>query len=251
MENDDLITNPTGVSNSFNKYYSNIAENILNKREYTGDGNFIKYMPAPIANSLSLAAVDADEVRNLIKTFDTGKATGPCSIPPKILHMICENIASPISKIANLSFLTGVHPERLKVAKVVPIFKSGSKMLTSNYRPISLLSNLNKIIEKLMFVRVFSFLDKENVIYDKQFGFRPKHSTNHAIISITEKIREALDHDKFACGVFVDLQKAFDTVNHEILLKKLHRYGIQGATYDWFKSYLTDRLQFVSILGFD
>ena len=90
-------------------------------------------------------------------------------------------------------------------------------MLTSNYRPISLLSNLNKILEKLMFVRVLSFLDKENVIYKQQFGFRPKQSTTHAIISITEKIREVLDKGKFACGVFVDLQKAFDTVNHEVL----------------------------------
>ena len=108
------------------------------------------------------------------------------------MHRIWENIANPISKLGNLSFLTGVHPERLKVAKVIPIFKSGSKILTSNYRPISLLSNLNKIMEKLMFVRALSFLEKENVIYDKQFGFRPKHSTNHAIISITEKIKKLL-----------------------------------------------------------
>ena len=102
-----------------------------------------------------------------------------------------------------------------------------------------------------MFVRVLSFLDKENVIYKQQFGFRPKHSTMHAIISITEKIREALDKGKFACGVFVDLQKAFDTVNHEVLLTKLYQCGIRGNTYEWFKAYLTDRLQFVSILGFD
>ena len=178
LENDDLVTNPTGVSN----------------------------MPDPIPNSLFLTAVDTDEVINLIKTFDTGKATGPCSIPPKILHIICENIANPISKIANLSFLTGVHPECLKIAKVVLIFKSGSKMLTSNYQPISLLSNLNKILEKPMFARVLLFLEKENVIYNNQFGFRPKHSTNHAVISIIETIREDIDNDKFSCGVFVDLQ---------------------------------------------
>ena len=102
-----------------------------------------------------------------------------------------------------------------------------------------------------MFVRVLSFLDNQNVIYKQKFGFRPKHSTTHAIISITEKIREALDKGKFACGVFVDLQKAFDTVNHEVLLNKLYQHGIRGNTYEWFKSYLTDRLQFVSILGFD
>ena len=198
-----------------------------------------------------LTETDTEEIMTLIKRFNVNKATGPCSIPPKILNMISESIAKPIVTIANLSFSTGVHPERLKVAKVIPIYKSGSKMLTSNFRPISLLSNLNKILEKLMFKRVYSFLEKENIIYNNQFGFRPKHSTNHALISITEQIKEALDNGQYACGVFVDFQKAFDTVNHEILLKKLYRYGIRGSTFNWFKSYLTDRLQFVSILGFD
>jgi retron-type reverse transcriptase len=124
-------------------------------------------------------------------------------------------------------------------------------MLTNNFRPISLLSNWNKIFEKLMFNRVHSFLEQEKIIYDNQFGFRPKHSTNHALISITEQIKENLDKDNYACGVFVDFQKAFDTVNHNILLKKLDRYGIRGPALNWFRSYLTNRLQYVSILGFD
>ena len=157
----------------------------------------------------------------------------------------------PIIKIANISFLTGIHPDHLKIAKVIPIFKSGSKMLTSNYRPILLLSNLNKILEKLMFSRVLTFLEKENLIFNSQFGFRPKHSTNHALINLTEQIKEALDQGQYAVGVFVDLQKAFDTVNHNILMQKLNRYGICGPVYDWFKSYLTNKQQFVSILGFD
>ena len=165
--------------------------------------------------------------------------------------MICDTIAYPIAKLANISFETDLHPERLKIEKVIPIFKSGSKMLTSNYRPISLLSNLNKIIEKIMFTRVHSFLQNENLIYKQQFGFRPKHSTTHALINITENIKEALDNGKSACGVFVDLKKAFDTVNHEILLQKMSRYGIHGPIHKWFKSYLSNRFQFVSILGFD
>jgi hypothetical protein len=249
--NDKNITEPKEISNAFNEYYSNIAQNILEKQKYSGDGNFIKFLSAPHERSLFLSDTGPDEVKNLINSFNTNKGTGPCSIPPKILNLICDSISNPIATIANLSFSTGTHPERLKIAKVIPVFKSGSKMLTSNYRPISLLSNLNKIFEKLMFNRVLPFLEQENIIFKNQFGFRPKHSTNHALISITERIKEALDSDKYACGVFVDFQKAFDTVNHSILLKKLDRYGIRGPALQWFKSYITNRLQYVSILGFD
>ena len=114
-----------------------------------------------------------------------------------------------------------MYPAKLKTSKTIQIFKKGSKLEASNYRPISLLSNLNKLLEKLMFSRVYKFSNKYNCIYNLQFGFRDKHSTNHTLIDITETIRSALDNDKTVCGVFVDLQKAFDTVNHEILIEKL------------------------------
>jgi hypothetical protein len=153
--------------------------------------------------------------------------------------------------IANISFASGIHPDKLKITKVIPIFKKGSKLIPANYRPISLLSNINKIIEKLVFPRVFNFLEDNKILYKLQYGFRPKHSTNHALIKITEKIRDALDHGKIAGGVFVDFQKAFDTVNHSILIKKLNHYGIRGEVGKWFASYLSNRKQFVSILGFE
>ena len=156
-----------------------------------------------------------------------------------------------MSKIFNLSFSTGTHPEKLRISKVIPVFKKGSRLSVCNYRPISLLSNLNKILEKLMFSRVYNFLEKYNCIYKLQFGFRLKHNTNHALINITETIRTALDNNKTVSGIFVDLQKAFDTVNHEILLEKLKHYGIRGITNEWFKSYLTNRRQYVSIYGYD
>ena len=156
-----------------------------------------------------------------------------------------------MSQIFNLSFETGTYPEKLKTSKNIPIYKKGSKLEPSNYRPISLLSNLNKILEKLMYSRVYKFLNKYNCIYNLQFWFREKHSTNHALINITESIRSALDNDKTVCGIFVDLQKAFDTVNHEILIDKLNYYGIRGTANTWFKSYLSNRKQFVSINGFN
>ena len=164
--------------------------------------------------------------------------------------MLKEEICEPRNKIFNLSFSTGQYPNILKISKTIPIFKKGSRLLVSNYRPISLLSNLNKILEKIVHERIYKFLEDYQCIYSLQ-GFRKKHSTNRALIDITETIRQALDNKKFACGIFVDLQKAFETVNHDILIDKLEHYGIRGTTNNWFASYLKNRSQFVSTLGFD
>ena len=250
------IDSPADISNHFNDYFSNIAQSILDNRKYTGDGNFEKYLSSPSQNSLILSKVTASEVSEIIKAFDANKACGPISIPTDILKLLVDYISPIIAQLIDLSF-EGTHPERLKSSKVMPAFKKSSKIKASNYRPISLLSNINKIFEKVMYGRVFAFIDGQNYFYKLQYGFRAKHSTEHALINLTEQIKKSLDiigHSesrKYACGVFVDFQKAFDTVNHEILLKKLEYYGIRGPVNDWFKSYLHERKQYVSILGFD
>ena len=221
-ENGNIITDPIQISNIFCSQYSTVADKILKKRDYEGDGNFEKYLPPPNPNSLSsFDQVTGEEIVSIIKKFNAKKGTGPVSIPNLILTHMSEELASPLAIIANISFASGIHPDKLKIAKVIPIFKKGSKLIPANYRPISLLSNINKIIEKLVFPRVFNFLEDNKILYKLQYGFRPKHSTNHALINITEKIRDALDHGKIAGGVFVDFQKAFDTVNHSILIKNL------------------------------
>ena len=150
-----------------------------------------------------------------------------------------------------MSFTSDVFPSALKLAKVIPVYKKDSKLDFSNYRPISLLSNLDKIMEKLMYTRTVKFFNNNNLFYLLQFGFKQNYSTTHALISITETIRKYLDEGKFACGIFVDLQKALDTVEHDILLTKLEHYGVRGLANDWFKSYLSDRKQYVSINGHD
>ena len=147
--------------------------------------------------------------------------------------------------------MTGVFRSVVKTGKVVPVFKKDSKLDYSNYRPIFLLSNIEKILEKLMYKRLYTFLNNSSIIYNLQFGFRQQYSTSHALINITEIIRKALDDGNIGCEVFVDLQKAFDTVEHQILLAKLGGYGIRGASNDWFKSYLSNCSQYVSINGYD
>ena len=168
-----------------------------------------------------------------------------------MLKLAKEQIAEHLCFIYNLSFTTGIFPDSLKIAKVTPVYKKGSKLECANYRPITLLSNLDKIIEKLMHKRLMGFLNDQKVLYKKQFGFQKKISTAHAVISLIENIEKAIDNKIFVCRVFVDLQKAFDTVDHNILLHKLSHYGIRDIANCWFSSYLSNRKQFVTINGFD
>ena len=151
--------------------------------------------------------------------------------------------------LINRSFKDGIFPNELKLARVVPIFKCGDSTAPSNYRPISILSFFSKIFEKLLYKYLLNFLDANDIIYKYQFGFRDRHSTQLAIISLVEKITKSLESDDIVIGVFLDLKKAFDTVPHDILIKKLHAYGIRGNALKLLKSYLTNRTQYVTYDG--
>ena len=142
-----------------------------------------------------------------------------------------------------------VVPDNFKLARVIPIYKSGTETHLSNYRPISLLSVFNRILEKLVHKRLVGYLEKDKILNLNQFGFRKGHSTIQAVLKITDKIQHAIEQKKYSCGLFLDLRKAFDTVNHEILLNKLQNYGIRGVAYKWFQSYLNNRRQYVSMFG--
>ena len=165
--------------------------------------------------------------------------------------MLLKNeISKQLADLFNLSFITGVFPSVLKTAKVVPVFTIKSKLDYNSYHPISLLSNVEKILEKIINKRLYTFLNSNNIIHSFQFGFTQQYSTSHALAKITENVRKALDGGNISCGVFVDLQKAFDTVHHQILLSKLNHSRIRGVSNDWFKSYLSNRNQLVSINSF-
>ena len=143
--------------------------------------------------------------------------------------------------------MQSVFPNKLKTAKITAIFKAGDKTEVSNYRPpISVLPCFSKILERVMYNRLYNFLCENNMLYEKQFGFQSSHSTDHAIIQLIDEISKSFERNAFTLGVFIDLSKAFDTVNHQILLSKLNSYGIRDINCKWFKSYLSKRNQFVS-----
>jgi len=146
--------------------------------------------------------------------------------------------------IFNLSFTTGIVPDLIKIAKVVPVYKKGERNVPGNYRPISLLSIFDKIVDKLMYKRLLMFLEMNDILYEYQFGFRKNYSTSQAVMEVLDNIYQSCDNSETTIGIYLDLQKAFDTVNHSILLQKLEIYGVRGIIQKWFKSYLSNRKQY-------
>ena len=145
----------------------------------------------------------------------------------------------------NLSFSTGIFPDKLKMARVVPIFKKGDKSIPGNYRPISILPIISKLFEKLVNNRIVNFLERNEILYNHQYGFRHGYNTKLSLINLINQITKYTDEGRITVGVFIDFAKAFDTINHTILLKKLEHYGIRGIALEWFRNYLKNRQQFV------
>ena len=204
----------------FSKIFCTVATNIQSKINFAHK-SFNHFLKNPCNESISTKPCTNKEIINIISDLSSNKTTGPSSILIKIMELAKDFIASNLTVPFNLSFISGVFSDKLKIAKTLPVFKKGSKLECSDYRPISLLSNLDKIIEKLMHKRLMEFLNEQKVLYCKQYGFRKSFSTAHAIINLIDNIKSAIDNIKFVYGVFIDLQKALDTVDHNILLEKI------------------------------
>ena len=187
------------------------------------------------------------EVSDVISNLKNTKSKGFDNIPMNLIKGCNAELSCILAYLNNQSFLDGVFPGTLKVAKVIPVYKSDDVNSVSNYRPISVLTAFSKITEKLVCTRLNKFLSDNAVLHSSQFGFREKLSTAMALLKLTDDISRSIDEGSITVGVFIDLAKAFDTVDHRILLSKLKHYGIRGVVNSWFASYLSNREQYVKI----
>lgn len=224
---------PNAINEHFLKSYNNNTS--LDYRNYL--------VNAPV-NSMYMLPTDTVEVKRHLNILNTN-APGYDDIPPTLLKASSDLISVPLTHTINLSLTTGYFPDQLKQAKVVPVFKSGDKMNINNYRPISILPAFSKIYEKIICSRLVSYLEDNNILVKQQHGFRSQHSTESAILHFLTNVYKYLEEKHFVVGIFVDLSKAFDTIDHNILLYKLNHIGIRGTTGMLFQSYLSNRRQSV------
>ena len=239
--NGNLFTDQKTVSKMFNNYYINVAGNLeKNPKPKT---KFQDYLKNPNEHSIYLKETTPAEVNKLTCGLDANKAPDLYGISAKIVKLGGYVMDSVISHLFNMSIEYGQFPSFLQNAKVIPCHKDDSRLEMSNYRPISLLPTISKIFEKLMYARLIEFINKHNILYKYQFGFQSGMSTEYAVNALLHNIVNTLENKEYGVCILLDFAKAFDTVNHEILLKKLDHYGMRGVAQQWFRSYLTNRMQ--------
>ena len=247
-EGEKTITDSNEIAKKFNEFFCNIAQNLKDTMHSNVNGDSQSSMKLKLSSrcliNMSNVECTIEDVQKYIKSLKN-KATSDLAVGP--LKHVYREISPVIHDLLSCSFAQGVFPEPLKCAKVIPLHKNGSKTDATNYRPISLLSVFSKIYERTMHVKLIEHLNSNNVLHVSQYGFRAGHSCEHALFEAQNNLTLALDRKQIALLLLVDFSKAFDMVDHEILLRKLEHCGIRGTNLKWFASYLANRKQYVHV----
>ena len=252
-ENGNIVNTPLAIAEKFNEYFSNIASNLKSKiNSNCSSTDFNKFLTDPVnaANPMIIKPVLAYEIALIVKNMKN-KSTLDTKVCALKIAALDNKFNVAFAQVITSSFEEGVFPQPLKLARVVPIHKGGSKCDVSNYRPISLLASFSKIYEKLMHKRLVEYMQSNNSFYEMQYGFRSGRSCEHALLTAQNILLNNLNKNKISLLLLIDFSKAFDMVDHSILLGKLKHYGIRCKALQWFASYLRNREQFVSVNGKD
>jgi len=238
IRHDDILK-----ANYFNVFFANVGVRTAQLIP-TSNFSYREFLPPSCPNSLFLDPIGVDTFADFTLSIKPKLSSDINGLNMKFIQSIIHEIKVPLTFIFNLSIESGTFSDRLKTSKCIPIYKNkGDKTLLDNYRLVCLVDNFSKPFEKIMCSRLIDFLDESDFFSDSQFGFRKKLSTKHAVLAIINFITKNINENKFVLGVFIDVMKAFDSVDHEILFNKLENAGIRGIVLSWFKSYFKNRMQ--------
>ena len=245
--NNVQVCNQANIANEFNSFFTHIGPRLASKIEVPKGKSFKDYLNDPVVQNFEFKPVDTDSVRMVINSLKLKSTTGPDNLSNILLKTIIDYVTEPLTVIINQSFYTGKFPEKLKIAKVVPAYKKGDVHLFDNYRPISILPSASKVIERVMHNQLNEYFMKLKLFYKSQYGFRSMHSTELATLELIDRITSQLDNNELPLNIYLDLSKAFTTLDHDILLHKLSHYGIKGMSLNLIKNYLINRCQYIEL----
>lgn len=239
------LTDEKTIADQFNVFFGEIGEKLAKSINYQGSKKVTDFLKKSIISTLEFHHTTVREVTDTIKELVSKDSSGIDNFSTKVLKLLHPVLSEKLMIIINQSITTGIFPDKLKIAVVSPIYKNQNLDIHkfNSYRPISLLPAISKIFEKIIYKQTYNYFTNNQLFLNSQYGFRQGHSTEMASLELVDRIAKDIDAKKTPFSIFLDLSKAFDTLDHGILIEKLKYYGINGITLEWFKSYLTNRSQ--------
>ena len=242
---DQPESDPVSIVNKFNSYFTQIGPKLAYSILSPPNKSFKDYLKKPVNTNFSFKPVNTNTVIKIIDSLKPKSSCGCDRFSNKLLKTTKNEIVHVLTLIINQSLSTGIFPDRLKIAKVLPLYKKKENYLFDNYRPVSLLPSISKVLERIVHMQLLEHFDSLNIFYENQYGFRSKHSTELAAVELLDRIVSQMDNNDTPINIYLDLSKAFDTLDHDILLYKLQYYGVRGNALLLLRSYLENRQQFV------